>query len=74
MAGEVLQLEDIIQVDRIAMSIAQKWQEWSSFRVEWLKEKEELQLSMLNLKHRLEQALFNIHESFREANKLRIEL
>ena len=42
MAGQVLDLSNIIESDNLACEIANKWNEWNSFRSKWIEEKKEL--------------------------------
>ena len=42
MAGQVLDLSNIIESDSLACEIANKWTEWNSFRSKWIEEKKEL--------------------------------
>src|SRR6056297_3192869 len=37
-----LDVEHLLEPDRLATDIASKWQEWNSLRQEWLEEKKEL--------------------------------
>ena len=40
--GSTLDLEDIIEPHQLAAQISGQWNEWNSFRAEWVKEKREL--------------------------------
>ena len=42
MTGTTLDIEDIVSRDTLAMSIADKYQEWGMYRDEWISEKKEL--------------------------------
>lgn len=42
MAGQTLDLENIVSPDLLASEIGNKWREWDTLRVKWIEEKKEL--------------------------------
>jgi len=42
MTGKVLELEDVIQADQLAVRITEKWLEWDQMRQVWKQDKEEV--------------------------------
>lgn len=42
MVGKTVDFNNVIQADNLACEIANKWREWSTYRVKWIEEKKEL--------------------------------